>query len=72
VVAGSSALKASIRAFVKDERTAGDLFAGKDFAQDNVVIARLVNRGDAATELGRGFLLQRQSVGAEHNSEIVI
>jgi hypothetical protein len=36
-VVGSSALKASIRALVKDERTAGDLFAGKDFAQNDVV-----------------------------------
>jgi len=56
---------------VKDERTAGDLVAGKDLAQNNVMIARSVNRGDAATELGRGTLQQRQSVGAERNREIV-
>ena len=48
-----SALKAPIGTFVKDERIAGDLIAREHFAQNDVVVARLVDRGDPAAEVER-------------------
>ena len=66
-----SALKAPIGTFVKDERIAGDLIAREHFAQNDVVVARLVDRGDPAAELSGGALEQRQIVGAVRDGTII-
>ena len=60
-------LKASIRPFVKNKRTTSNLFAREHLAQDDIVVACLVDRGDPATELSRGALQQGQPVSAERN-----
>ena len=52
----STRLEAAVAPFVKDEWATSHLFARKYLAKNDVVIARLVNCGHAATELGRGFL----------------
>ena len=66
-----SALKDPVATLVKDERIAGSLLAREHFAQNDVVVARLVDRGDAATELSGRTLEQRQAVGAERDREIL-
>jgi hypothetical protein len=66
----SSALKASISAFVKDKRSASELFAREYLAQNDIVVACLVYRRDPATHLGGGSLQQREPVRAEGNGKI--
>ena len=46
----SNALKTPIGALVKDQRTASNLFAREDLAQNDLVVARLVDRGDPAAD----------------------
>jgi hypothetical protein len=55
---------------VKNKRTTSNLFAREHLAQDDIVVARLVDRGDPATELSRGALQQGQPVSAERNGKI--
>ena len=66
----SSALKAPIRAFVKDKWSARNLFARENLAQNDIVVARPVYRRDPATHLGGGALQQREPVRAERNGKI--
>ena len=67
---GSDTLKASIRPFVKNKRTTSNLFAREHLAQDDIVVACLVDRGDPATELSRGALQQGQPVSAERYGKV--
>jgi hypothetical protein len=68
---GSDALKTPIRPLVKNKRTTSNLFAREHLAQDDIVVARLVDRGDPATELSRGTLQQGQPVSAECDGKIL-
>jgi hypothetical protein len=67
----SDALKTSVRAFVKNKRTTSNLFAQEHLAQDDIVVARLVDRGDPATDVSRGALQQGQPVSAECYGKIL-
>ncbi len=68
---GSDTLKTPIRSLVKNKRATSNLLAREDLAQDDIVVACLVDRGDPATELSRGALQQGQPVSAERDGKIL-